>query len=662
MQHLSIIPHNGEQNPNSTGKIDQLGPAGLLREDYGRSNTEGIDSHAVGDAIGSIKQELASINIDVQSLLLSSTNCNASIAALLGPHLEKIIQDTLIQNGQSQRGATQQFYPEQACSGFIQNQNTQQSRTDDECREDRETADDTRFALSPIDRLEVARSKQVTTFSQGSWLGTITISRKTRVQKYWNPDLSQFQIQYQGSETSVNVRLAPWLLKFGLDLSISELFTLHGTPKLSFALEPVRYIDIPSAVWDAATSGHLSTLQQLLSQGAISLKDKCCKTNDNLLEMSLTGLQMNWFWSEMSDNPHSNIEGHLQVSRWLLSQGLQTDMQSDNSALTDFMYLGVDKEIGDYEANVYNMERVLIESSASAPSLPRAKHLILFALTNARCSKSLETLIVDLVHEALIDEVSPELPELPEAFWEEESQITIGMETVVLNSMISLFQSNNDGKNEVERHDSRLTALNGPRRFLTSILLYLKSRNEKPGDEHDAIKLLSTHLTVCRHIKILDDGFDNHMLAFCCRHGLLPTWFKILRAAGYDTDIYEAKHKASHQHSQVTKEWMSAELSTDEVPNSYDSGSKGAPTTPSTNRGNENAYTDGGGDDGDDSSVLHTQGTDIQYWEEFEVAHQCYTSIAPTTHSHPTEIVPPPHTNLLSRVALEGISLLSAIV
>ena len=387
--------------------------------------------------------------------------------------------------------------------------------------------------------LDVSYGEASTTVYHSAWLGTITVNRATTAHRTWNKSQKNFEKHHDIKRTSVQVQFAPWISNGGINLKFDEMISMCGTSQPNYALEPVRYVNIPSETTSIIKRGELSTLQTMLSQGSLSLRDRDTTTY-NLLEISLVGLRLDWLLSEISPEPsNDHVAEILETCTWLYSQGLRTEQVSNELEPRDCLYLCLQDRRGDIRANVFRMERLLLESTANAPSLPRANRLLLFAILNPQHSKELQHAVVDLVAEAIIDEDTSVLEEVERQFWAQKPETFIwsSLESIILRSMVDLARLPQKSTVEIPR-ETRIEILAGIRRVIVSLLVLARDEKEQ------GVPYLANILCLCRPLSVLADGFGQHMFAYAYKEDMLGLWCEILRQADYwsedfvDSGIY----------------------------------------------------------------------------------------------------------------------------
>lgn len=384
--------------------------------------------------------------------------------------------------------------------------------------------------------MDILYGEKVTTIYHSAWVGTVTVSRAMTAHRTWSRDQKRFEKQYDLGRTSVGVQFAPWLSNRGLNIRLDELISVSGIVHPAYTLEPVRYIDIPpeAPARIALKRGDLATLQCLMSQGLLLLKDHCYSTGRNLLDISLQALQSDWSSTEMSPGiTLDHTANIMETCTWLYGQGLRTELIDDNISPQDCLYLSLQDVRGDVHANVYRMERLLLESSSNASSLPRANRLLLFAILNPQHSKELEHAIVDLVNEGIIDEDTTALEVAERDFWcqKPEDFFFFSVESIILKCMVKLARASRDTRTSVGPN-IRITVLTGARRVL--VMLCEVAQDE--GGE--GVVYVANILSLCKPLSILDDGFGEHMSVLAYQKGFLNSWYQVLKHAGYHLGDY----------------------------------------------------------------------------------------------------------------------------
>ncbi|KAL9115279.1 MAG: hypothetical protein Q9187_007345 [Circinaria calcarea] len=377
--------------------------------------------------------------------------------------------------------------------------------------------------------------KVAPTVYHSPWVGTVRVIRKSTVKKVWDTKDKVFETQHQIWQTYIHLKPASWLSQLGVDLTIQTTQAVYGSTKIESAIEPVRYVDIPPAARYALHRGDIATVQHMLSAGEISLRDRDIRTGDNLFRIGLHHFGEFWYTDEQKKLLPSHLD-IVSISLWLLSQGLKTDIQSDDSIISDWKFTEAMREHGgDVYVNVSNMERLLLEITEAESPIMRAKKLLIFAIVNPDHSRHLESIIKDLLEETPTVKEVALLQSTERKLWENGDLLNLGIECMVLNSYFTLkgeaHYTNNKDANKAAVEE----ALKGPRRIL---LDQLTRKSYNPGlyncyKEHTADQLHLLNL-FSKFISILDDdGFVDHATSFACLQHSLHLWRYILQSIRY---------------------------------------------------------------------------------------------------------------------------------
>ncbi|MCJ1478572.1 hypothetical protein MMC13_007253 [Lambiella insularis] len=359
------------------------------------------------------------------------------------------------------------------------------------------------------------------------WLGTVMVSRRTTAIKEWNVDDQQYEEQKSTVQMSIKVQPAPWLLVRGYEVRLENLIARYGASSLNVALEPISYAPL-TTTYAAGTA--VKDLQGLLANRKFSTKDRDILSGQNLLEITMTELESDWGWYEVFDQTMFKKRNMIQTARWLVSRGLTYDFRESGPFLNSFMHLGPpDESLNNFEA--YELESLLLESTESAPCLPRAKMLLLYALQNPGHSLFLMTTIQDIVIEASVN-CSPHIFAIEEEeFWKSEDIFSPGIAFVVLRSMLKLAKVSQPADDKgIYKHESEV-ALEGPRKILYKMLCV---QHELVNDEDDYTGSVANYLILCKVIPFLGNGFGAYTSHIACKHHRLHLWLKALQKASYD--------------------------------------------------------------------------------------------------------------------------------
>ena len=378
------------------------------------------------------------------------------------------------------------------------------------------------------------------------WLGTVIISRRKIAHKSLNDESQHYESCRESVETTIRIQPAPWFLCTGYEIKINELITIYGSSTLNMSLEPIRSYPL-TREWSFRHM-ELPDLQRLLKDRVFSIKDRDTVSGHNLLEITMNAIGSDWFSSEM-DGDNFKRSKLVRTSRWLVSEGLVYDYHTDGGFLKSFMHLSRSDSLptADADAEAYEYEQLLLESTNNAPCLERARMLLLFAVQNPTHSMQLRTTVDDLVSEAVTDYDAEALAKEAETFWAEGDMLNYGIEVVLVSCMLQLQRIPRRSIEAQAVHDFRIKALQGPRRILYRILLDMPASDIHQGQDNwqDNILVVGNLLKLCKSFGILDDDFGAFLSDVACQNHILDMWHAILRHAGYDPETYVDKYNGS---------------------------------------------------------------------------------------------------------------------
>ena len=541
-----------------------------------------------------------------------------------------------------------------------------------------------------IDFTKTSKPSLQTTY-HSPWIGTVGVIRQSTVRKTWKAKEEEFEIKHQKWQTYIYLKPASWLSQLGVDLRVQTTQAMYGSANITTTLEPVRYVDIPPAALHALHQGDIATVQHLLSAGEISLHDRDFRTGNNLLRIGLHHFGAFWYTDEEEKLAPSQLD-IVSSSLWLLSQGLETEIQSDDSILSDWKFSeGMRTHGADVFVNVSNMERLLLEMTENVSPIMRAKKLLLFAMVNPDHSIHLESVIWDLLKDETPSEAELVLFKNAERKWWANGDLFInGMECMLLNSYLNI-RSEVQRKTDDEPKSSAFEgSLKGPRRMLLGMMAWDQCDSLSHKDQVDFIANilgLSNRFT-----SILDDGFSDHVSTYACRLHKVDLWHDILDGARTSAKSHIRKHVTSDltvqhplhirlgvengSHTSTTllardphasKDegsddlWESIESYSKSLYNSH--GPKGNPSDICFVRqeGTE-LHFDCGITDPQHDREGHWE-AEQQYWSEFEEANRRYTHKEFTEEeTQVVESVSKPTPSFLSRLVSEGASIVTSIV
>lgn len=398
--------------------------------------------------------------------------------------------------------------------------------------------------------------QSATTVYQNPWLGKIIVRRKTTRTKSWNTETGTFDIKYKEQQTTVELRVSSWLSQTGMEFHLQKLH--FKAPEVLF--QPVSYVNIPAELSLALDKGDLITIQKFLSQGMLRLTDReDVGEGSNLLEKTLHALTNDWYWTEASnkysDDPpeeqgRDHYVGLIETSRWLISQGLTCEMQYTHRFLNEGVFVGLSDKIGDLGTNIYNMERLLIDSTTNAPAISRANLLLDFAIQNPDHSLYLESVISDIISEAgMLDDqeweqqvTALETSEVRGARWVEDP-FSVGCQCVLTSSWLRLNRLSGSAESI---STERFRLMKGIRRILFAAMQQFGIRYSHTSD----IFGLGNILKICLLCSpdVLGDGFGDLLYAVACQRSTLGIWHGALKKANHPVAGFAARHQATHAH------------------------------------------------------------------------------------------------------------------
>ena len=407
-------------------------------------------------------------------------------------------------------------------------------------------------SLTPIDnpsnhRISALKSRNDATMFHNPLLGTVLVTRRVSVAKEWNTERQCYEKRHDGVSTIIRVRPSPWLLDRGYEIRKEDLITRYGESTLHFSLDALRYTPLTAANRAMLRDGDLSKLQRKLEERTMSLKDRDPESGMNLLESTMEALSSDWFnWEMDSYSTGSKSRFIVRTARWLLSQGLTYDFDTDRNRrlLYDYMYLGAPECKDDLQNQVYELECLLLESTENASCIERAKTLLFFAMCNPERSQDLRFTILDLIQEAAVDYGPQYFAEMKRKFWATGEPIGLGMESVIACSLLQMAKTMPEDGSSMRRH-----VLSGPRRLIYRSLLYLQETKQDASQELSLFEKdhiiggIANILDLCKSLAILDDGFGDHLTNLACRDHYLDDLLKVLERAFYDPDAFMTRHR-----------------------------------------------------------------------------------------------------------------------
>ena len=421
----------------------------------------------------------------------------------------------------------------------------------------------------------------VTTVYDHPWIGKIIVRRKTKQAKQWNPQHGIMERLREEQTTTLELKPAPWLaMPFAsIEVQMQRSQFMNEPPKINFnPPHTFPYFRMPEELCDALEAGNLEALQQALSDNVIPLGGRDHKGR-NLLDMSLESFG-NDYINFLYDAPEQ-MPALLKMAEWFYTQGVRTEMNDSHHILTNHLYLSVYQTSGDIADNTYKMEQLLINVTADAPAIPRAKTLLHFAILNTDHSIYLESVISDIIDDAVtVDEhrCAKDLAKLESelvalrAQWAPISakydDYPIGVEHMLLMSWIQMRRLSKFAGDGIINSAERFRHLKGPRYILlVSFLMY-----SEPYYSRTAIsEPIANMLRFCRRCSptILEDGFGDFVSKVACRSNLLGLWYEILNLAGFPAAEFISRHTASHEHIQKPLRVQLAQIADSSLPHSW---------------------------------------------------------------------------------------------
>ena len=481
----------------------------------------------------SMRQELAELKLAVSTLMAPPLRSAHIDPQPLGPLYDQIVYQFL---NAGKTKVSQDSYGSSLTtmtSRQIQSRNTVQSSSSP-CRR-----------LGPMIDMEYARNRFSDKHSVylASWFGTIAVTRKWTSSKKLNHeegDLGDADTQHT---TSIQFTPASWLTKTAWVLSLQRELAFAASPNISLALQPVRYVQIPSVASHAIYQGDLMTLQHLLRAGQVSLHDREWSSGYSLLELSFGALNSLWLMTEYAP-PHPHVRDIVQTARWIFARGTSADTQCQDVLLPNFFSTASLREndmcnVDDIE----QMEQLLIEVSENEPAVHRCQRLLAFAVWNPDHSLYVDCVISDIAQGDFTEQDLLSVSAAEEDYWAKGSLVASGLEASILYALLKLraeyrhYHPNNVPRNMVR------DVLKGPRRILFDMLkvsleLPPEAGIDRTSRAREIIDYTSSYLRICRDLPLLEDGFGDLLSAYAHEHHMKDVWNAIIsRSTGYSDGI-----------------------------------------------------------------------------------------------------------------------------
>ena len=473
-----------------------------------------------------------------QSLMSDVMNDQSIKAQLLRPYIKTLIEDALVQQQQ------------ESASYVIREHQTRRSNEHSALMSrtqkgpvllDGNEANSLKLIKYHGRRkgLVISRGERIRTALHRPWIGSVTVKSHSSVSKEWNDELQRYEIEKEGWETTIHLRLAPWLTDKAFDIRFQNFIATYSGPRTGFTLEPVRYTHIPLATSQAITQGDLTSLKAMIARRELFLKDRSSDTEQNLLEMSFQALTRDWYEAQNSGNPRytSSI---IDTCQWLLSQGLSFDnpdrwllevLDANHPEVPDsfnenefFLKVGDDLPDDETAEVAYNVTNILMNSITNGSSIARARMLIMCAIVGGKHRLDVETAIWDLVLEGGNDKELELLKTAEKTFWSRRANDLIfmgGLEAIVQRSMLNFSSIKISDRATAFKGDARCKILGGPRRLLIALMGWLLMQG---FDSSSPTGPLETLLRFCKPMGILEDGFAACVSRWACKHHMLPVW------------------------------------------------------------------------------------------------------------------------------------------
>ena len=379
-----------------------------------------------------------------------------------------------------------------------------------------------------------------------SWLGKITVTRKTRLSQSIHRQEGELENDELSQTTVIQFTPAPWLTSTAYIISLQKELTYATSSHIGMALQPVRYRQIPEAAFIGIRHGDLALLQQMLAAGQLSLHDRDVgnRLSLSLLELSIDAINWVWLFNEAAvfTARQVHMRDIIRTARWFLARGTSADTQCQDVVLPtsfDFCYMR-----GSYSSDeIEQMEHLLIDISENELPIPRCQRLLSFALSNPEHSLYVDYVIFDIAKEDYTDEEILSVSDAEERYWAKGSVFDRGQESVIFHSLIRMRREFKRWHPEHVPETIVREILKGPRRLLFEMLKVALDISTLVGAERaqtveDVIDYSSSLLRICRDLSILEDGFGDLLAAYAHEHHFRDIWSAVIsNSTGYSDGI-----------------------------------------------------------------------------------------------------------------------------
>ena len=360
-----------------------------------------------------------------------------------------------------------------------------------------------------------------------SWIGTIRIVSRSTRERLRCAKEKTFETRIEKKQGFIQFKPAPWLSWFGLDLGLHSVGTLYGSTKLASILEPVRYVDFPSAVHNALQTRDSKSIRRMLSNGQISLHDKDYNTEQSLLDQCISSLWSYPFLRE-DESPTELVE----LSQWLISLGLTPnyeaihhDGNSDNHPIMDAfwqLYGGQTRGVNYDESDIIELRKLFLATADTVPTILLAKTMVRFGITFPSQASYVEPFIVDLIRDSALTEDWASLEYGLRDFWDDEK--TTGMPPIANILLVCLWRVLARFRPQAASLIEANTRLSALRPIRALLLKFINPTDiDSHWDEQD-LRSVVAYLTLCREARILDGGFAEFVSWYACKSHCLENW------------------------------------------------------------------------------------------------------------------------------------------
>ena len=530
--------------------------------------------------------------------------------------------------------------------------------------------------------------KVTPTVYHSPWIGTVRVIRKSTVKKVWNTRDKVFETQHSMWQTYIRLKPASWLSRLGVDFRVSTMQALYASARIESAIEPIRFVIIPEEAYHALHQGDTTTVQKLLSDGKISLRDRNYR-DDNLFKIALRHLGPSFCPEEWEQDLPLKSDV-VSTALWFLAQGLTTEIQEDDDILNDWTFAQTMGEFGgDVSVNVGNMERLLLEMTEAVSPIVRAKKLLFFAIVNPEHSLHLESIIQDLLQEIPTAKELTLIKNTERKYWEDGDAALLGIECVILNGYFRLKGEAYSIETEDVEMPNVDEALKGPRQALLDLL----ARNPYKSESYVELMEFATNLlNLCGKLfPMLDDDFIDHVTSLACLKHCHYLWRDILQSIRYPVRDCLTRHLSTdprlHPPLRVllgpSKDSRASTMLVARDPYAMDD-DETSDLWDSIESYDESMYDSHQSTEKPDICFVRREGTELhfdcavtdpqfdcaghweaerRYWSEFNEASLRYT-YKKSTKEEAGAVEPPstPTPGLLSRLISEGASIITSIV